>query len=173
MTLANLIAGSIPADQRVIVVEAAADYQISHPRALRLLGDEAHLRLDELTLVAAKMHPDWLVIGELQGSEAFTVLQVLGMGHQGLTAIHANSPEDALARLESFCLMANLGLGLAEIRKVISAALKVITYQQRLPNGRRCLTDIVALDGIENGRYLLRPLLRYDMATGSWSRPGR
>jgi pilus assembly protein CpaF len=116
--------------------------------------------------LAAKMRPDRLVIGELHGPEAMSVLNVFNMGHDGsLTILHASNPEDALARLESMCLMANLGLGLSEIRTLIASALQLITYQELLPNGRRRLTHIVEICGLENGRYVLQPLFRYNPET--------
>lgn len=73
----------------------------------------------------------------------------------------ANSPEDALARLEAMCLMANLGLGLSEIRGLIAAAFQLITYQSRLPDGKRRLIQITELSGLEHDRYVLQPLMRF------------
>ena len=97
-----------------------------------------------------------------------SVLNVFNMGHDGsFTILHASSPEDSLARLESMCLMANLGLGINEIRNLIASALQLITYQQLLPDGKRKLTQIVELCGLENGRYVLRPLFRYNPETNT------
>lgn len=171
-TLANMVAGSLPPDQRLIVVEELPELQVAHPRCLRLVTSEAALKLEELLLTAAKMRPDWLIIGELYTPAALTAVQILGRGHRGLTTTHANSPEDALTRLEALCLMANLGLGLAEIRALIAAAFRLITYQERLPDGRRRLTQMVELAGVENGRYVLRPLIRYDATTDQWTATG-
>lgn len=97
-----------------------------------------------------------------------SVLNIFNMGQDGsLTILHASNPEDALARLENMCLMANLGLGLSEIRSLIASALQLITYQERLPDGKRKLTHIVELCGLENGRYILQPLFRYNPETGT------
>ena len=161
-TIANLIADSVPANERIIVVEQVREIQTQHPRCLQLevSGDLAYT---DLLTAAARMRPDWLIVGELFGSEALYVLQIFGRGHSGLGTIHANSVEDALTRLEALCLMSNLGLGLGDIRLLIAAAFRLITYQRRFPaDGRRRLTDIVELRGIEHDRYVLQPLFRYN-----------
>jgi len=164
-TVASLVAGLIPAEERLVVVESAHELQIQHPRAIFLeTGDSAELSMSDLLSTAAKMRPDWLIIGELLGSEAMRALEIISRGHSGMTTIHATSPEDALARLESMCLMANLGLGLGEIRALIAAALQLITFQEKLPDGRRKITQIVELCGLENERYVLQPLFRYNLA---------
>ena len=122
----------------------------------------------DLVELASKMRPDRLIIGELHGPEAMSVLNVFNMGHDGsLTILHARNPEDALARLESMCLMANLGLGLSEIRTLIASALQLITYQELLPIGKRKVTSIVELCGLENGRFVLQPLFRYNPDTNT------
>jgi pilus assembly protein CpaF len=89
-------------------------------------------------------------------------LQIMSRGHDCPTNIHAASTEDALDRLEAMCLMANLGLGLGEIRRLIASALQLIVYQERLPSGRRQVTQITELRGLENDRYVLQPLFRYN-----------
>jgi Flp pilus assembly CpaF family ATPase len=109
------------------------------------------------------MRPDWLVIGELCGAEAVYALQLLGRGFRGLTTVYATSVEDALMRLETMCLMAKVGLGRREIRRLIASALRLITYQEKLPVGRRIL-QITELCGVEGGRYVLHPLWDYDPA---------
>jgi pilus assembly protein CpaF len=172
-TVASLVAGLIPAEERLIVVESAHELQIQHPRAVFLeTGDAAELSLSDLLSAAAKMRPDWLVIGELIGPEAMRALEIINRGHSGMTTIHATSPEDALARLESMCLMANLGLGLGEIRALIASALRLITYQEMLPDGRRKIMQIVELCGLENERYVLQPLFRYDLAAQRFESTG-
>lgn len=165
-TVAILLAGLIPAEQRVVIVESFHELDVRldapQPRLVRLeAGGQEQTPFPELIRTAAKMRPDWLLIGELLGPEAMSAVEILGRGHNGLTTIHANSAQDALARLESFCLMANLGLGLGEIRSWIASAFQVVTYQRRLPSGARKLTDIIEICGVEDGRYLLQPLLRF------------
>jgi pilus assembly protein CpaF len=166
-TFANVLSDEFGDDERVVVVESVYELQPRIGRFVRLAADSSpdHSMADLIDL-AAKMRPDRLIIGELHGPEAFQTLNVFSMGYDGnLTIIHANSPEDALTRLESMCLMANLGLGLSEIRAIIASALQLITYQQYLPNGSRKLTHIMELCGLENGRYVLQPLFHYNPET--------
>jgi pilus assembly protein CpaF len=162
-TLANRIAELIPPAQRIVVVEGVHEMLVRHPRCLYLeAGGPANVAFAELAVKASCMRPDWLVVGEVWGTEALAVLQLLTRGHDGLLNIHADSAEDALNRLEALCLMANLGLGLTEIRRTIASALRLIVYQERLPSGRRKITHIAELRGLENDRYVLQPLFRYN-----------
>ncbi len=166
-TFANVLTDEFPDEERIVVVESVYELQPRIRRFVRLAADSSpdHSMADLVNL-AAKMRPDRLVVGELHGPEAFHALNVFNIGHDGsLTIIHSSGPEDALARLESMCLMANLGLGLSEIRAIIASALQLITYQQLLPDGTRKLTHIVELRGLENGRYVLQPLFRYNPET--------
>ena len=114
------------------------------------------------------MRPDWMVIGELNGPEAMQALSILGQGHDGITTMHASNVEDALARLESMVMMANMGLGLAEIRRVIAAGLGLIVHQEYLPDKKRKVVQIVEIRGIDNSRYLLQPLMHYNMDSGEF-----
>ncbi len=162
-TLASRIAELIPPEKRVIVVEAIQEMRVSHLRCLCLeAGGPANVSFADLLDTAARMRPDWLVIGEIWGSEAMRALQIMSRGHVGLMNTHADSVEDALNRLEAMCLMANLGLGLSDIRRTIASALRLIVYQERLPSGKRKITQIVELRGLENDRYVLQPLFRYN-----------
>lgn len=93
-------------------------------------------------------------------------MRYFGSGHDGsLTLIHGTSVEDALRRLESLCLMADLGLGLAEIRAMVAAGIQLVTFQERLPDGSRKMVEIAELRGLEHLRYVLQPLMRYNRDT--------
>lgn len=175
-TILNLLAESVPPDERVIVVGERADLPVDHhPRRLHLEPHRrAGLSTTDLLLTAAKMRPDRIVCAEFSGPEALHALQLASTGFDGsLMSLHANNAEDALARLEAMCLMANIGLGLGEIRGVIASAVHVLTCQRRLANGARKLTEIVELRGLENDRYTLQPLMRYDEAGGQFEMFGR
>lgn len=163
-TVANMLAEMIPADQRIVVVEQTHEMRIDHPHRVWLeAGGPAKVTLTVLLETASRMRPDWLVVGELLGEEAMRALHVMSTGHNAITPIHAVSPEDALSRLETFCLMANLGLGLAEIRRLIASAFQLITYQELLPDGVRRFTQFVELAGLESDlRYKLKPLFRFN-----------
>lgn len=168
-TLLNLLAESAPAHERLVVVGEAEELPVTHPRRIHL-ASSAQLSAGELLSTAAKMRPDWIVFGELRGAEALALLQIFSLGVSGMTSLHATSAAEALARLEALCLMANLGLGLAEIRAQIVSAFRLITCQRRFSNGARRLTEVVELLGLEDGRYLLQPLLHENAETGQLAR---
>lgn len=172
-TFANRVVELIPASERVVVAEAYHEFTFQHPRAVFLEATGSNISMPELILTAARMRPDWLVVGELLGPEALTLLEVFGRGHSGLSTLHADNAQDALARLEAMCLGANLGLGLVEIRSLICSAVQVISVQHRIKTGARRITEIVELRGQEDGRYVLQPLFRYDPATDQVNQVGQ
>jgi pilus assembly protein CpaF len=165
-TIANRVIELIPPEQRVIVVEESHVLQFTHPRAIFLEANgTSKLTMNELLTAGSRMRPDWLVAGELKGAEAMHTMQLFCTGHTGITSMHATSAENALTRLEAMCLMANLGLGMDDIREIIVSAVGLITYQARLSNGQRRVTQVVQLQGLENGHYVLQPLMRYNPDT--------
>ena len=166
-TFANRVVELIPSEERVVAVEQTHEFQFEHPRSVFLeAGESAGASFSELLTAGSKMRPDWLVIGELNGIETLRAMQIFGNGHSAITTVHADSAENALARIETQCLMANLGLGLDEIRRMIVSALRLILYQECLePNGKRRVTQVTELRGIEDGRYILQPLMRYNTET--------
>ena len=167
-TIMNLICEFVPPHKRIIVVQTDYDLQVRHPNTVFLAaGENDGPALSDLITAASKMRGDWLAVGELFGPEAMRVMEIFSRGHYGATTLHANSPEDALTRLETMCLKANLGLGLGEIRSLIASALHLIVHHERLPDGKRKIIQIVELRGLENGRYLLQPLFRYNPETQS------
>jgi Flp pilus assembly CpaF family ATPase len=172
-TVANRVAELIPADERVIVVEDSHQYQIEHPRAIFLEAKGTpNMTMNDVIIAGSKMRPDWLVVGELEGAESMRAMQTFSVGYSGITTMHATSAENALTRLETMCLMANLGLGMEDIRQIIVSGLRLIAYQERLPNGQRKVTQIVELKGLEDGRYILQPLMRYNPETDEFESTG-
>lgn len=169
-TMLNLFTDLIPAEERVIAVESVFELHLRHPRAINLAADASpDISYSDLIKTAGKMRPDRLIFGELHGPETLEIADLINVGYDGsMATVHAVSPEDALGRLETQCLTANLGLGLAEIRTILAAAFNLITYQQRLANGHRVLTEIVEVRGVQNDRYVLQPLVRYDPETGTF-----
>src|SRR5690606_1044230 len=106
--------------------------------------------------------PDRIVVGECRGAEALDMLQAMNTGHDGsLTTLHANSPRDALARLETMVLMAGMDLPLAAIREQLASAVDIIVQQTRYSCGRRLVTHIVEVTGMESGRVQLQELFRF------------
>ncbi|GAB4581057.1 MAG: hypothetical protein Fur0022_38020 [Anaerolineales bacterium] len=169
-TVLNLLGQSIPAEARIIVI-GNAELPVAHPRRIYLSpSSQTTLSTSDLIQTASKMRPDWMIFGEVHGAEAMPLIQMFGTGFSGMTSIHGTSVENSLSRLEAMCLMANLGLGIAEIRQAIAAAFGVITCQRLFPNGHRRITEVVELTGIENGRYVLQPLVRYNEGTGQFER---
>jgi pilus assembly protein CpaF len=172
-TFANRVAELNSTERRLIIVEGAHEMQVKHPRCVYLeAGGPANVPFADLIAAASCMRPDYLVIGEVLGPEAMRALQIMSRGHTGLMNMHADSTQDALTKLEAMCLMANLGLGLIEIRHLIASALRLIIYQERLPDGRRQVTQITELRGLENERYVLVPLFRYNREQGALERTG-
>jgi len=166
-TFANRIVELIPAEERVVAVEKTHEFKFDHPRSVFLESEgNIPVEFNDLLTAGSKMRPDWLVIGELHGAETLHAMQIMGNGHSAISTTHATSAEDALARLETLCLMANLGLGLDDIRQIIASALRLVMYQECLvPNGKRRITQVTELKGLENGRYILQPLMRYNHET--------
>jgi len=172
-TVVNRIAELISPENRLVVVEDFHELQIRHPRAVYLEAVTVpNVSVSDLIRTGSIMRPDWLIIGELIGAEAMTAMEVMSRGHTGMTTLHANSPEDALRRLEGMCLMANLGLGLDEIRVLIAAAVQMITFQRHMPDGSRKMLEIVELRGVENGRFVLERLFRFDAEKGRLASTG-
>ena len=109
------------------------------------------------------MRPDRIVVGECRGAEALDMLIAMNTGHEGsMTTLHANTPRDAIARLETMVLMANLGLPLAAIREQIASAVQIVIQQTRLSCGRRLVSEIVELTGIDTGVIQMHSLMKYD-----------
>ena len=126
----------------------------------------------ELVNTAARMLPSWLVISELKGPEAIEALQTIEPGTSVISSVHAISPEDALARLETMCLMANLGQGLDQIRGLIASTFRPIVFMEPEPDGQRRIKQIVELQGLEHEDYVLQQLFRHNEATGNLESTG-
>lgn len=168
--IVNLMAESLPPKERVIVIADAFSLPVGgHPRRIHLEpGTPTNIPVGALLDMAAKMRPDWLVVDNLVGAEAMSAIQLMYSGYHLLTSLYADSPEDALNRLESMCLMASPNLSLIEIRQMIAGAFGLISFQKNhtLPDYRIKITQLVELQGVENGRYILQPLFTYDNEQG-------
>ncbi|CAM5790956.1 ATPase, T2SS/T4P/T4SS family [Castellaniella caeni] len=164
-SLLNILSNAIPAHERIITIEDAAELRLNHDHLVSLEARPPNLegrgRIDIRDLVrnALRMRPDRIVVGECRGGEAFDMLAAMNTGHEGsLTTLHANSPRDALGRLETMILMAGMDLPLAAVREHIAAAIDFIVQLSRAADGRRLLTAIVQVTGIESGRIQLQDL---------------
>jgi len=155
-TLLNILSGFIPATERIITIEDAAELQLQQPHVARMetrpMNIEGKGEITQRALVrnALRMRPDRIVIGEVRGAEAVDMLQAMNTGHEGsLTTIHANSPRDALARLENMISMANLNLPHHSVRQQIASAITVVIQVLRMVDGRRKVTSIQEITGME------------------------
>ncbi|HEY1228674.1 MAG TPA: ATPase, T2SS/T4P/T4SS family, partial [Ramlibacter sp.] len=155
-TLLNILSGYIPEAERVVTIEDAAELQMQQPHVVRMetrpMNIEGKGEVTQRALVrnALRMRPDRIVIGEVRGAEAFDMLQAMNTGHEGsLTTIHANTPRDAVSRLENMIGMANLNLPHKAARQQIASAITVIIQVLRLTDGRRKVTSIQEITGME------------------------
>lgn len=155
-TLLNILSGFIPTTERIITIEDAAELQLQQPHVARMetrpMNIEGKGEITQRALVrnALRMRPDRIVIGEVRGAEAVDMLQAMNTGHEGsLTTIHANSPRDALARLENMISMANLNLPHHSVRQQIASAITVVIQVLRMVDGRRKVTSIQEITGME------------------------
>lgn len=155
-TLLNILSGYIPESERVVTIEDAAELQMQQPHVVRLETRPANIEgrgeITQRALVrnALRMRPDRIVIGEVRGAEAVDMLQAMNTGHEGsLTTIHANTPRDALSRLENMIGMANLNLPHRAARQQIASAITVVIQALRMTDGKRKITSIQELTGME------------------------
>jgi len=167
-TLLNVLSNCIPQGERIVTIEDAAELRLDHPHLVALESRPANLEgrgqiaIRDLVRNALRMRPDRIVVGECRGSEAFDMLAAMNTGHEGsLTTLHANSPRDALSRLETMILMAGMDLPLAAVREHIAASIHFVVQQARLSEGRRLITSIVEITGMESGRIQTQELFRY------------
>jgi pilus assembly protein CpaF len=167
-TLLNALASFIPADQRIITIEDAAELRLQQEHVVRLetrppnAEGEGEVKARDLVKNALRMRPDRIIVGECRSAEAIDMLQAMNTGHEGsLTTVHANSPRDALARLETMILMAGANLPDRAMREQISSALDVIIQVSRLADGTRKVTSIVEVTGMEGPVTATQEIFRY------------
>ncbi|GAB3102457.1 ATPase, T2SS/T4P/T4SS family [Bordetella tumbae] len=172
-TLLNILSNAIPEGERIITIEDAAELRLDHDNLVvleaRPPNQENRGRVDIRDLVrnALRMRPDRIVVGECRGAEALDMLTAMNTGHEGsLTTLHANSPRDALSRLETMVLMAGMDLPLIVVREHIGASVDIIVQQTRLSDGRRVATSVVEITGMESGRIQLQELFCYRAENG-------
>ena len=155
-TLLNILSSFIPVSERIITIEDAAELRLNQPHVVRLetrpanIEGKGAIRQRQLVINALRMRPDRIVVGEVRGEEAIDMLQAMNTGHEGsLTTIHANSPRDALSRLETMIAMAELNLPDRAVRQQIASAINVIVQVSRLPDGSRKIMSISEVTGME------------------------
>jgi pilus assembly protein CpaF len=164
-SLLNILSNAIPPGERIITIEDAAELRLNHSHLVSLEARPANLEgrgrveIRDLVRNALRMRPDRIVVGECRGAEAFDMLAAMNTGHEGsLTTLHANTPRDALGRLETMILMAGMDLPLAAVREHIAASIDLIVQLARAADGRRMVRAVVQVAGIESGRIQLQEL---------------
>jgi len=168
-TLLNAIAGLIPANERIVTIEDAAELALHHSHVVTLearprnLEGHGEVTIRDLVRNALRMRPDRIIVGECRGGEALDMLQAMNSGHEGsLTTAHANSARDLLSRLEVMTLMAGMDLPLGAIRAQIAGAVDLIVHQARLAGGVRRVSSIVEVVGLDSGVVQTQELFRHD-----------
>lgn len=167
-TLLNVLSRFIPIDERIVTIEDAAELQLKQEHVVRLETKPANIegkgQINQRDLVrnSLRMRPDRIILGEVRGQESFDMLQAMNTGHDGsLTTIHANSPRDALMRLETMVAMAKLDIPSEFIRRYISSAIDIIIHTARLADGKRKLMSFQEITGMEGNIITLQEIFSF------------
>jgi len=167
-TLLNILSSFIPSDERIVTVEDSAELQLPQDHVVRLesrppnIEGEGAITIRDLVRNCLRMRPDRIVVGECRRGEALDMLQAMNTGHDGsLTTVHANTPRDALSRLETMSLMAGLDLPSKAIRDQIASAIQIVVQQSRLADGSRKITHISEVTGQEGNIFTMSDIFIY------------
>ncbi|NJN80249.1 MAG: CpaF family protein [Anaerolineales bacterium] len=155
-TLLNVLSSFIPSDERILTIENAAELQLRQEHVVTLesrppnIEGRGEITIRDLVINALRMRPERIIVGECRGGETLDMLQAMNTGHDGsMTTAHANSPRDALARIETMCLMAGMDLPIRAIREQVASAVDLIVQQERMRDGTRKVTTIAEVSGME------------------------
>lgn len=168
-TLLNILSGFIPADERIVTIENAAELQLRQEHVVTLesrppnIEGRGEVTIRQLVINALRMRPDRIVVGEIRDEAALDMLQAMNTGHDGsMTTAHSNSPRDTLARLETMVLMAGMDLPVRAVREQISSAIDVIIHQERLRDGSRKIVNVTEVTGMEGEIITLTDLFIFE-----------
>ena len=168
-TVLNVLSGYIPNSERIVTIEDAAELQLKQEHVVRLetrppnIEGKGSVRMRQLVINSLRMRPDRIVVGEVRGEEAFDMLQAMNTGHEGsLTTVHANSPRDALARVENMVSMANLNIPERAIRHQIASAVHAVVQVARLSDGSRKVITISEVTGMEGDMITLQDVFVFE-----------
>jgi pilus assembly protein CpaF len=155
-TLLNVMSGFIPNDERIVTIENAAELQLRQEHVVTLesrppnIEGRGEITIRDLVINSLRMRPDRIIVGECRGGETLDMLQAMNTGHDGsMTTAHANSPRDAISRIETMCLMAGMDLPVRAIREQVASAVDVICQQERMRDGTRKIVSITEVSGME------------------------
>lgn len=168
-TLLNILSSYIPEDERIVTIEDAAELQLQQEHVVRLetkpanLDGSGQVTIRDLVRNSLRMRPERIVVGEVRGGEALDMLQAMNTGHDGsLTTLHANSPRDAISRLETMVLMAGMELPLKVVRAQVASAIDLIVQQSRMKDGTRKVTAITEVSGMEGETVTLTDIFKFE-----------
>jgi len=168
-TLLNILAGSIPDEERIITIEDAAELKLNQKYVVRMetrmpnIDGRGAVTTRDLVRNALRMRPDRIVVGEVRTGEALDMLQAMNTGHDGsITTLHANSPRDAISRLETMAMMAGLEIPMMALRTQIAAAIDLIVHMERLSDGTRKITKITEVPRMEGDIVTLSDIFKFD-----------
>jgi pilus assembly protein CpaF len=172
-TLLNVLSSFLPADERIVTIEDAVELQLQQEHVVRLesrprnIEGKGEISIRDLVRNSLRMRPDRIVIGEVRGGESLDMLQAMNTGHDGsISTVHANSPRDAIARLETLVLMAGMDLPLRAIREQIASAVNLIVHISRLRDGTRRVTHVTEVQGMEGDIVTLQDAFTFDYSAG-------
>jgi pilus assembly protein CpaF len=172
-TLLNVLSSCIPNDERIVTIEDAVELRLHQDHVVRLearppnIEGKGTVTIRDLVRNSLRMRPDRIIVGEVRSGEALDMLQAMNTGHEGsLSTLHANTPRDALARLETMVLMAGFDLPVRAIREQVASAVDLIVHTSRLRDGTRRITHIVEVDGMEGDIITLTELFLFDWNAG-------
>jgi pilus assembly protein CpaF len=172
-TTLNVLSSFLPDDERILTIEDSAELRLQQPHVVRLeyrppnIEGRGEVTIRDLVKNALRMRPDRIVVGEVRGGEALDMMQAMNTGHDGsISTVHANSPRDGLARIETMMLMAGVDLGIRAIREQVASALNLIVHQARMKDGVRRITHITEVVGMEGDIITLQDLFVFDYSAG-------
>jgi pilus assembly protein CpaF len=172
-TLLNVLSSFIPGDERIVTIEDAVELQLQQEHVVRLearppnIEGRGEITIRDLVRNALRMRPDRIIVGEVRGAESLDMLQAMNTGHEGsMSTLHANTPRDAISRLETMVLMAGMDLPLRAIREQISSAVDIILHLTRLRDGTRRVTHVTEVQGMEGDVITLQDAFLFDYAAG-------
>lgn len=171
-TLLNVLSGFIPTDERIVTIEDAAELQLQQDHIVRMEAKPPNsegrsaVSIRDMVRNSLRMRPDRIVVGEVRGGEALDMLQAMNTGHDGsLTTLHANTPRDALSRLETLVLMSGMDLPIKVIREQVASAIDLIIQQSRLKDGSRKLTSVSEVSGMEGETVVMSEIFKFEQTS--------
>jgi pilus assembly protein CpaF len=170
----NVLSAFIPDGERIITIEDSAELQLQQPHVISLetrppnAENQGSVGIRELVKNSLRMRPDRIIVGECRAAETLDMLQAMNTGHEGsMTTVHSNSARDAISRLETMVLMAGFDLPVRAIREQIASAIDLILQVTRLPDGKRVITSVTEVQGLEGDTILLQDIFKYRTLAGS------